>query len=836
MLTQKYNKSNIKNVRTQTLEMDFLKKRLYIVGKRYNSVLPSRPSVFVGRQDRVNEVVKYFKGGHHFLTLVGFPGVGKTTLAIAVAHDIVVGNIDWLAVYIPLRSITSVTDIPSLILRELAIGGLDQTDAKKRLLAWIKQLEPEEELLLVMDNLDDILETDQDGFVKLIQEMHKISGKVYFLFTSRKMFGASNMDVESVTVSPLDTKSASDMICELSSHVSKDESNQLASLCGCLPLALKLLGSLLCEGICQAAELISDLEESRSGKLDALRDDTIANERQVESVIKTSFDKLNNDYTNALITLGVFPGHFKREMAINILVEVVKFDEQGTSVERTARKIIHGLCNRSLLELDPQSQQLQTHPLVQSFLERTSAGKPLWRDAEFSFTKCYIEKTERLCGKYWVKNGAKDAMEEFDKERMNLEYVLKRPIPKTFQPAVLNVMNESFLFFRISMNHENYFSFIKNCKSIGEQLYGYASLESLFLQLLETTLLGLKGDVRVAVAVKKSQEELNKYAGDIDNINNDKEALLCVFVGLFYLIKRDFKKSPQYAITSIEWLIKNAPGSRLLGFAHRMLGVTGQDDVERSLDHLYKALDIQETSLGENPETLMIYHNIGSALLRQGEYHKSVHCFLSSYRMLINLRLNEHEDTAIVLSEMGEAYRCQGKLSEATRCLQDAMKVIATIGVYRASIWTYKFFARVLRDQNNFQEAVEYLDKALEASNEAFVQQHNPHITDISIDKAKMYADHLGKLMEALQLHQDCLLYDQQFNIPPTGQGRYRLLSREIKDYDGAFDEVVSKIDSSIYETSLCVKAHRKAAEIYDQKGNTTASQLHLDTANSLEN
>ena len=803
-------------------------------------MLPSRPSVFVGRQDRVNEVMKFIKDGHHFVTLVGLPGVGKTTLAIAVGHDIILDNINQTAVYLPLRSITSVTDIPSLILRELAIGGLDQTDAKKRLLAWIKQLEPEEELLLIMDNLDDILEADQDGFVKLVQEMYSASNKVYFLFTSRKMFSGPNMDVKSITVSPLDTESASDMICELSPQVNKDEANQLASLCGCLPLALKLLGSLLCEGICQADELISDLEKSRSGKLDALRDDTMTDDWQVESVIKTSFDKLNNDYTKALITLGVFPGHFKKDLAIKILMEVVTFDEQGLSTKLIARKIIQGLCNRSLVEYDPQSRQLQIHPLVQSFLEHTSAGhpqlEPLWKAAEYSFTKCYIETTERLCAKYWTKDGAKDAMEEFDGERMNLEYVLKRPIPNQFQSAVLKVMDKSFLFFRISMNHENCISFIKNCKSIGEQLYGYASLQSLFFQLLETTVLGLKGDMRVAVAVKKSQEELNKYAGDINNISDDKEALLCVFVGLFYLIKRDFKRAPQYAKTSIEWLMKNAPGSRLLGFAHRMLGVTGQDDVERSLDHLYKALDIQEMSLGENPETLMIYHNIGSALLRQGEHHKAVHCFSSSYRMLINLRLNEHEDTAIVLSEMGEAYRRQGKLSEATRCLQDAMKVIAAIGVYRASIWTYKFYARVLRDQSNFQEAVDYLDKALTASYEAFVQQHNPHVTDISVDKAKIYSDHLGKLMEALQLHQDCLLYDQQFNIAPTGQGRYKLLSREIKDYDVAFDEVVSKIDTSKYETSLCVKAHQKAAEIYEQKGNTSASQLHLDTANSLEN
>ena len=798
-------------------------------------MLPSRPSVFVGRQDRVNEVVKFIKDGHHFVTLVGLPGVGKTTLAIAVGHDIILDNINQTAIYLPLRSITSVTDIPSLILRELAIGGLDQTDAKKRLLVWIKQLEPEEELLLIMDNLDDILEADQDGFVKLVQGIHSLSNQVCFLFTSRKKFADPSLDIVSMTVSPLDMESACDMICELSPCVNKDEANQLASLCGCLPLALRLISSVLCEGICQADELISDLEKSRSGKLDALRDDTMTEDWQVESVIKTSFDKLNNDYTKALITLGVFPGHFKKEIAIKILMEVVKFDEQGPSTKRTARQIIQGLCNRSLVEYDPQSQQLQIHPLVQSFLEHTSAGHPqlvpLWKAAEYSFTKYYIEMTERLCDMYWTKNGAKVAMEEFHSERMNLEYVLNRAIPEDFQLKMLKMMDESFLFFRISVNQENGFGLMKNCKGIAEKIHGYASLESLFYQLLGTTILGLRGDPRVTLMVKKSQQEIYKYKEDINNISNNKEALLCVFMCLFYLIQRDFKKAPQYAKTSIEWLMKNAPGSRLLGFAHRMLGVTGQDDVERSLDHLYKALEIQETSLGENPETMIIYQDIGSTLLRQGEHQKAIQCFLSSYRMLVNLRLNEHEDTVILLNGMAEAYRCQGKLSEATRCLQEAMKIMGAIGVYRTSIWAYKRYARVLRDQNKFHEAVEYLDKALRASDEAFVQQHNPHVTDISVDKAKIYVDHLGKLMEALQLHQECLLYDQQFNIAPTGQGRYKLLSREIKDYDVAFDEVVSKIDSSKYETSLCVKAHQKAAEIYEQKGNTSASQLHFDMA-----
>ena len=199
-------------------------------------------------------------------------------------------------------------------------------------------------------------------------------------------------------------------------------------------------------------------------------------------------------------------------MRSRFLLEVVKFDEQVPSTKLAARRIIHGLCNRSLLEYDPQSRKLQIHPLVQSFLEHTSVGHPqlesLWKAAEYSFTKCYMEMTEHLCDVYWTKNGAKDAMEEFHTERMNLEYVLNRPIPEDFQLKMLRMMDESFLFFRISMNQENCFGLMKNCKGIAEKIHGYASLESLLYQLLVTTILGLRGDSRVTLMVKKSQQEL----------------------------------------------------------------------------------------------------------------------------------------------------------------------------------------------------------------------------------------------------------------------------------------------------------------------------------------
>jgi len=813
---------------------------IIFLGKRCRNMLPSQPPVFLGRQDNIAEVVNNFKDGSHFLTLAGLPGVGKTTLAIAAAHEIILTSSDIITVYIHLRSIKNISDVPSLILKELSVGGLDQTDAKKRLLAWIKQLQPNgERLLLVMDNIDDLLEADQVGFVHLIQEVQNVSENTYFLFTSRKRFGDPTLEIKNILLSPLDIKSASEVICKLSPHVDSKESNQLATLCGCLPLALKLVGSLLQEHILKPAELISDLEKSRSGKLDSLRDDAFLDNWQIHAVIKTSFDKMNNDNSKVLTALGVFPGCFKKTIAIKVLTEVVEFQDKDVPTKRNIQRTIQNLCNRSLLDYSPSSQLLQIHPLIQSYLEHTSTSDPqlddTWKKAEQTFTKCYIEMSDQLCNKYWSKDGAKCALQDFDDERMNIIYVLNRRIPKEHQLTVLRLVEESFFFLRTSVSHENLIRILNNSKDLAQQLHGYASQQSLFFQLLKTLMLGLKGDARVGPMVGKSLEEMETYTGEITAITNVQEARLCVFVGLLYFVQRNFKKAPQFINVSIEWLVKNLPDSRLLGFAHRMLGVTGQENVTLAVDHYYKALAIQESSLGENPETMMIYHNIGSALLRQKQYEKSIHCFLSSYRMLVNLGLNQHEDTSIVLSELAEAYRCTDKHNEAVQCLQKAFKVIEAIGTYRASIWTYKFMARTLRDQKKWTAAIGYMDQGLEVSHELFSQQHNPHVTDISIDKAKIYAENLGMLPEAFQLHLDCLLYDKRFGIPVTGKGRNKLLSREVDNYDVAFDELVNKIDASQFENSVCIKANQLAAEIYQQKGDTLKSQFHLDAASNLK-
>ena len=765
--------------------------------------------------------INLFDRNKRFVSFVGMPGVGKTTLAIAVGHKALESCTDpTTVVYLHLRNIRSASDIPAIIYNEIGLGK-DQSDAKKQFIAWIKQMDPSERLLLILDNIDDLLEIDQKAFIDTIHEISIVSKQVSFLFTSRKKFSSPRMDVQSEVVEPLDQTSASKVIQGLSSHVSESNALELAELCGYLPLALKLVGSILHDGIYPADLMISDLKKSRGGKMNTLKDDLFPGETQLEQIIETSYTKLDPESSFALLALGVFPGSFKKSSALEVLSEVVFINEKNKAT--AFRRIIQNLRTRSLVEYDAASQSFQVHPMVQSFLEHKSKEgevcAELWCKAEHAFTVYYMELVSSLSSLYWSLNGAKKALDLFNDERMNLEYVLRKPFSETFINKIFSLLENSFLFFRIVLAHDTLIDFLRSCAHQAEEVFGHNSQYHFLFQLLTTTLLGLKGDPRVRPAIKLSLQLLNEYDGPITEIADNHTAVLCTFVGLLYLVQRNFEIAPQYISKSIAWLTEHCPDSAFAGFVHRMIGITGATDPQKTLKHYTIAHDIQQRLIGENPETMILFHNIGSALLRNKDYKGAIDSFASSYRMMINLGMNKHEDTTILLTEMGEAFRCLGQKEESRNCFLESLKVTNYIGLFRSTVWTYKFFARLLRDEAKYNEAFDYLQQALDASFVVFDSgQHNPHVTDIYIDKAAILVFHLGKLHEALQLHLECVLYDKKWNVPVTGKGRHKLLSREQGDYDQALKDVTSKIPSSSGDQEYIQTAFKIATEIQEQQ------------------
>jgi predicted ATPase/DNA-binding winged helix-turn-helix (wHTH) protein len=112
--------------------------------------LPPRPARMVGRDDTVRSLAEQLQM-RRFVSIVGPGGVGKTTVAISVAHALIDGFQDAV-VFIDLAALTDPQLVPTAVAS--ALGLMVQThDPLASLLAFIG----DKEILLVLDNCEHVI-------------------------------------------------------------------------------------------------------------------------------------------------------------------------------------------------------------------------------------------------------------------------------------------------------------------------------------------------------------------------------------------------------------------------------------------------------------------------------------------------------------------------------------------------------------------------------------------------------------------------------------------------------------------------------------------------------
>lgn len=315
--------------------------------------LPGDLADFTGRQadiDRVRECLSR-EGAVALSGIHGMGGIGKTALAVHVAHQLVAeGRFRDAQLYLNLKGSGPAPLDPAAALA--AVAGPDprrpqELDALAAL--WRAAMRGRDALLL----LDDAADASQ------VRPLLPGCATCAVLVTSRRRFtlpGLARLDLEC-----MEPGHARALLQALAPRLAAAEADEIAGLCGRLPLALRIAGNYLAlnDGVTDGgyAALLADERERLSRLRDAGDPDL-----DVEAAMGLSVEQLDAEMRQAWALLSLFPAPFDVPAAA-ALWEV----PEGAALER-----LLALRNRSLVSFDAATGRYEQHDLL-----RLAAGRLL---------------------------------------------------------------------------------------------------------------------------------------------------------------------------------------------------------------------------------------------------------------------------------------------------------------------------------------------------------------------------------------------------------------------------------------------------------------------------
>ena len=372
--------------------------------------LPDKVANVFGRSQEIQQVIEPIEAKKLGIVVkTGGPGFGKTTVANNVGHELVAIP-ENAVLFCSLRSLATVNDVATSMILTCSKNHFQPPENPQHWLRnWSKQ--QQQRVTFILDNADDVLESgDRAGFASLLQDMRMLAkGNVTFVVTYRKLFKHPSLDMQEVRVKPLSSDEAKKLVeskADESGRVKLSQIEKLVELCGCVPLALCIVGSLLSD--CTEDELIRRLEEK---PIDVLKED-LSDDNSVEKAIKTSFDFLGKSEREALLFISAFPGSFD-STAANALISVCHEQPQ---------LILRSLKNRSLVEMTAP-QRYQVHQLIQAYAKKIDHTK--YSKGEKMTFAHFISRLADNANVYWRKDKCKKLIESFNEDRHNFEYFLQ---------------------------------------------------------------------------------------------------------------------------------------------------------------------------------------------------------------------------------------------------------------------------------------------------------------------------------------------------------------------------------------------------------------------------
>ena len=324
---------------------------------------------FTGRQRECEEIMGHVTSeSTRLVSIWGSPGFGKTSVAIAVGHNLQSKGMP--VCWVSLRELKSKTDLVSKLLSFVKPSvrndhpSLSYPSLDDQLCLLLSEIS--DRSIFILDNADNLLEDGEPGVKKevteLLKDILRRSKATIFALTTRESLGFLNVDLQghrSVRIRPLNEDSAKTLVKALLPTASSSDCTRILQICGFVPFAIKLLCSSISEDGAQPSQYLDEFMQfaSTASIAEMLDRPDYPDEYRLQSLFELSFKRLTAQEKKALVSLSILPENFGTEVAAAVL------DENNLQ----ANKLLHGLRRKSLLDLDVKQEVFTMHKLLQSF-------------------------------------------------------------------------------------------------------------------------------------------------------------------------------------------------------------------------------------------------------------------------------------------------------------------------------------------------------------------------------------------------------------------------------------------------------------------------------------